>query len=244
MARRGLGPVDEEEEDADAVEAGGGSGDENRGMAEPAGDEGGDGAPLGDDGHAEAAAAEGEEAAPGEEEPNVTPEEQAAYEQFIDHGRQLLYDAKALPTVQKAVMADANRPEGAPPEGLASSIITVTQRIVAGAEKSGNQIAPDVIHHAGMALVEDLADFSSEKGWHDYSAEEIEAGMMRYTELLGPMMEGRIDPEQKAAELQQLVDADAKGELASQFPGLAERYGPSVDTGGDTEEEAVDEEYA
>jgi hypothetical protein len=155
-----------------------------------------------------------------EEQPNVSEEEQAAYESFVNNALLLIYDKKSKDSVQQGLAGGDN-----PVAGLANTAAMVVARVEESAEEGGQELPDGVVLHAGMEILSDLANLAGEAGIHDFTDEEIEAAtyqaMDRYREIRGD----KIDGEKYAAEFEQLKQADASGELDQQFPELAQRYG-------------------
>lgn len=197
-------------------------------------------APQGND---EAAAAADEEAASEDapedddgEQPNVSPEEQAQYDQFTDRGRSLLYDKRTIPQLENQLKADANRPEGAPPEGLASSVVNVVMRLQDDAKQNGVKLSKDVVYHGGMELIDDVADYAERKGIATYSPEDIEKAYLRALELY-QSGGGEIDQKAAAHDMNALVEADKAGETESLFPGVAAHFGGQTESAEPAPEE-------
>lgn len=100
--------------------------------------------------------------------PAATPEEQAAYDQFVKNGMTLIYDKKALPALVKSL--DGN---GKPQEGMINTLGGVVQRLVGSAKQAGTSLTPNVVLHGAGELLEQLADFSAQSGGHKYSDDEL-----------------------------------------------------------------------
>lgn len=241
MPRRGLGPTmpDEEEDGEERIPADAGSvGDMAASDAVDAMDAGqneGDGDVAAAGGDEEIAAGSGN-GGEGDEQPNVTAEDQKAYEDLIDRGRSLLYDKRSLPKLTQQLKADEQRSDGAPPEGLSAAVFAAMQRIHQSAQQAGVSIDAETGLQAGIALVEDLADFADDRGIVYYDAAAIEAGIMRFTDLYQGLAGASVDKDAAAETMSKLVAADQSGELASSMPGLAEHYGAAA-TDGEPEEE-------
>ncbi len=167
-----------------------------------------------------------------QEETNVTPEEQAQYDEFVDKGYQLLYGKTTFQQMVQRATAG-----GDPIEGLASVVVLVVRRLEETASGAGKKISPDVMFHGGTELLEDFADTLSKAGMHDYTAEEIEGALYRamdiYREQTG-QAGGEVKPE-VAADWQALQQADRTGEIDRIFPGLKEKFAgkaPAPSQGG------------
>src|SRR5690625_2194710 len=98
------------------------------------------------------AQAEPPASSPDEEEPNVSPAEQAQYDHFVEHALSLIYDERSLPQVIRSLGG-----HGDPIEGLATTAIMVITRLedIAGGHGA---IDGDILFHGGVEIIEDLAD--------------------------------------------------------------------------------------
>lgn len=113
-------------------------------------------------------AAAGPTAAPAGK-PVASPEDQAAYDQFVKNGMRLMYDKKALPSIMKSLDG-----AGDPVQGMANTIAMLVARIVGSAKQSGKELSPNVILHGAGELLEQLADFSEQSGGHKYTDDELQ----------------------------------------------------------------------
>ncbi len=87
----------------------------------------------------------------GEEQPNVTPEEQQAYDAFVNNALTVISDEKSLPSIVQSLKGDGN-----PVDGLANTAVAVVVWVQDSAEQAGQALAPDVVFQAG--------------NWHDLGA--------------------------------------------------------------------------
>lgn len=117
-----------------------------------------------------------EDDAGGEEQ--ATPEEQAQYEQIIDNGLKLIYDKQSMPGVVEALGGD-----GDPIDGLATVAAGVLGQLERSATEAGKPLDPVVLYHAGIALLEDLADLAGRAGVHTYTEEEAGQALERMGEV-------------------------------------------------------------
>lgn len=151
------------------------------------------------------------------EAPNVSPEEQAQYDQFMDQAFRLAYDKRTFPTVMGRI---AKAPD--PVEGLAAATAMLVSRLKDGAARQSVPLSPDVLYHGGAALLEDLADTAAKAGIHDFTPDEVEGALYRCLDLYRSMEGG--DPAGKQAvaqDWQALVQADRTGSLDQVLPGLS-----------------------
>jgi len=165
-----------------------------------------------------------------DDQPNVTPEEQSQYEQFVDRGYQAIYSPKSMPGVLQRLKG----PEGSDPvDNLANTAAMVVLSLEDSARKAGVAIDEAVLLHGGTELLEDLGGLAGEAGIHDYSEQDLEAAMYRGLDTYREMRQaqGGIDQQRYAAEFQQLQQADQAGQLGGMLPpGTVERF---ASRGGD-----------
>ena len=157
----------------------------------------------------------------GEEQPNVSPEEQKLYDQFVDNALSVIYDDKSLPSIIESLKGDGN-----PVDGLANTAVGVVIRVQDSAEKAGQEIPPDVVFHAGTEILEDLAELAGKAGVHEFTPEEIEGAAFQAMDLYREM-KGRDGGEgrpQIMEDFNQIVALDQAGRLDEVAPGLTERF--------------------
>ena len=157
----------------------------------------------------------------GEGQPNVSPEEQAIYDTFVDNAFSAIYDEKALPQVLKSLEGD-----GDPIDGLANTAVTTIIRVQDSAENAGQQLTSDVVFHAGAEILEDLADLAEKAGIHTYTTDELEGATFKamdiYRETKG--VDGGTQP-QIVEDFKQIVELDKAGRMDEVAPGLTENFG-------------------
>lgn len=176
----------------------------------------------------------------GDEQPNVTPEEQAVYDKFMDNGLNLIYPqgegeqaqvspavlddlaGKADPEAQQ-MFADAQPPlQNTPVDNLASATVQIVLMLEASAEQSGAQIPDEIIFHAGKDLLEELGEVSEAAGIHDFSEEELEGAFYRALDLYR-ISSPRVDQQSLSQEFQEIQRADQDGSLSQLLPGIDQR---------------------
>lgn len=161
----------------------------------------------------------------GEQASNVTPEEQAQYDEFVNNAYRIFYSEKTFPEFMARMRAAA---EQDPVEGLAATTVKVVVRVEESARRNGKDISDDVVFHAGVEIMESLADTAAKAGIHEYDAKEVEAASLRamdmYRVTAGQM--GLIDPEQAKRRFSELQQADKAGQLDNILPKEAiDKYG-------------------
>lgn len=157
----------------------------------------------------------------GEEEGgNVSPEEQAQYDEFVNNAYKLLYSEKTMPAVIDRIKSS---PE--PVEAVANIAASTVVRLEDSAVKAGKPISNDVLFQGGREIVEDLADMASEAGIHDFTDEEMEATWYQALDLYREMSKGKSGEMQQAAmqDVEALKQAEASGQLEQMLPGLSGR---------------------
>ena len=157
----------------------------------------------------------------GEEQPNVSPEEQAQYDRFVDNAFSAIYDDKSLPQIIESLRGDGN-----PVDGLANTAVSVVVRVQDSAEKAGQEISPDVVFHAGTEILEDLAGLAEKAGVHEFTTEEIEGAAFQAMDLYREMKgrDGGAGRPQIVEDFNQIVALDQAGRLDEVAPGLTERF--------------------
>lgn len=158
------------------------------------------------------------EAPPGEEESNVSPEEQAEYEQFVTNGMQLMYSEELMDQILQNIEGKGN-----PVEGLATSAAMLVMRLEDSAEEQDREISPDVKFHGGSELLEQMAELAQEAGIHEYSDEEIESAyyLALDTYRATRQEQGKLDMDEINQDMEQLVQADQQGRLDELVPGAS-----------------------
>ncbi|CAO3403520.1 hypothetical protein [Azospirillum palustre] len=151
------------------------------------------------------------------EQPNVSPEEQAEYDRFIDQAFRLVYDEKSFPAILKRLTATPD-----PVEGLAAVVVMVVSRLKDSAQQQGVEISPDVLFHGGSELLEDIADTAAKAGIHQYTDQELEKALYRALDLYRAM-DQRAGGDRQAfqQDWDALVQADRQGRLGDLVPQLA-----------------------
>ncbi|KKM20874.1 hypothetical protein LCGC14_1641120 [marine sediment metagenome] len=165
----------------------------------------------------------------GEEQPNVSPEEQAQYDQFVDNAFSVIYDDKSLPQIIESLKGDGN-----PVDGLANTAVTVVVRVQDSAEKAGQALPPDVVFHAGTEILEDLAELAAKAGVHEFTPEEVEGAAFQAMDIYREMKgrDGGAERPQIVEDFNQIVALDQAGKIDEVAPGLTERFGGGAQAAG------------
>lgn len=173
--------------------------------------------PMRSDGMAADAPRRGNERPSGGDQPNVSPEEQAQYDQFVNKGFEVIYDKRTLPQVLDTLKGGDD-----PQAGLANATAMVVMRLEDSAKQAGKPIPPDVVFHGGVEILEDLANLASEAGIHDFSEEEIEGALYQALDVYRStrQKQGELDEGAIKQDFSEIVEADRQGRLGEMVPGL------------------------
>lgn len=158
-----------------------------------------------------------------EQDANVTPEEQQAYNEFVGNAYKILYSEKTFPEfiarLRKAAEQD-------PVEGLSSVTVMAIIRVQESARRNGKMIDPVVVFHAGSEILAAIADTAAKAGIHEYDEKEIEAASLRAMDKYVAVANeaGLIDKQRAIFDYQSMLQADKEGKLDEMFPGVEEKY--------------------
>ena len=143
-------------------------------------------------------------------ETNVTPEEQAVYDKFVDNGRVMIFEDKMAAQILKQI-----RDEEMPSKGLASVIVSLVMRLKDSAGENGAEIDSSILMHGGLELMENIAELSAVAGVHKFSEKEIESALYQAMDLYGTIEHeaGTVNKEALAEDVNMLQQADRSGEL-------------------------------
>lgn len=154
-----------------------------------------------------------------EDQTNVSPEEQAQYDEFVTNGMQLIYNKDGIGQLLQAVAGDGN-----PIEGLAHAMVTIVTRLEDSARDQGKEISGDVKYHGSVELLEQVAELASAAGIHDFTEEEMESAMFMALDLYRAKREqdGTLPVGELQEDMNELVAADQQGRLEELLPGVSE----------------------
>lgn len=174
---------------------------------------GGGGAPMPGDPNAMAGPAGGED------DSNVSPEEQAQYDQWVTNGMQLMYSEQVMPQILETVAGG-----GDPIQGLANAVAMITIRLEDSAGDASAEISGDVKFHAATEFAEQLAELGEAAGIHQYSEEDIEAAFLLALDIYrsARQEEGRLPVDEISQDMQELVAAEQQGRIEDVLPGITE----------------------
>lgn len=153
------------------------------------------------------------------QQPNVSPEEQAEYDEFVNNALNLIYDEKTKDRVIERLGATDD-----PVDDLANTVAVTVMGLQDSAERSGRKISDDVLFHGGIEILEDLANLAEKAGIHSFSEDELEAATYRALDTYREMatQAGKIDPEALKQEFGSILQADKQGALEQVLPGIGQ----------------------
>ena len=146
--------------------------------------------------------------AEGESQPNVTPEEQGAYDRFVDNGLSLIYDKKSFPMILRGLAGTKD-----PVDSLANTAAMVVMRLNDSARKAGTKIDDAILLHGTAELVEDLAGTAEKAKIHTFTQDELNAANTRTLDMLRQMMSrtGALDQNAMMADFKAMAQAEQQG---------------------------------
>jgi hypothetical protein len=164
-----------------------------------------------------------------EEQPNVSEDEQAAYDQFVGNALMLIYDEKSMPSVVKMLEGNGN-----PKEGLAGAAVSIVQRLHESATNAGREIPGDVMLHGGLQIVEELAELQADAGIAKLAAGEVEGAYYRALDMYREHLQktGAIDQQALEQDMVTMANADKAGRLDEVVPGASEAAARYQQQGG------------
>ena len=157
-----------------------------------------------------------------DESVNVSPEEQAQYDEFVTNAMTIMYEPEIASALVDRIQFDED-----PVSGLTDAVVMVINKLQTSAEESGLVLDSDVVQHGALEVIEQLADMIEQLGGHAYSQKELEAATIRafdtYREQL--QSQGKLDPQSMEDDLMTLIDAENAGVLDQVLPGLPSTAG-------------------
>lgn len=132
-------------------------------------------------------------------------------------------DPNAAPGAPDQV--DPNAGGGDPVEGLAQATAMVVGRVAGAAEKSGIQLSPAVVLHAGTQVFEDLANLSKMTGAKDYTQDQnaFHKAYYRAIDIYRTMLQGagEVNQDSAKADFSKMQAMDQRGQIEPMFMQLA-----------------------
>jgi hypothetical protein len=162
-------------------------------------------------------------------EPNVTEEEQAAYEAFVGNIGKLLYDRASMPAIVQSLQNAGPHPVSALSQTAASIIMRVED---SAEEEVGEQVDPEILLNAGRETVGALAEMAETIGVHQFADDELESAFLGAVDIYraARQKQGKItDTGPFQQDLMRLKSADDAGALETEYPEIAQ-YGKHIQT--------------
>lgn len=171
------------------------------------------------------------------QQPNVSPEEQAAYDQFVNNALEIIYPADQRGQMSKSVVAHLQgkfepqlqqmlaqvQPQvdpGNPVDTIGATAALIGLFLDASAHQAGKDIPDEVIFHAGREVVEVLGNDGEKFAGFNLDDKQIEQAFYRAADIFR-QVSPRADQQQLAGEFEQIVQADKDGQLQQVMPGAA-----------------------
>lgn len=150
--------------------------------------------------------------------PNVSPEEQAQYDQFVGQAMNMMYDEKITPTIVKS-LSNAESPA----EGLGRTLAMIVMRVEDAAQDQGVSFSGDVMLHGAEELLEQLVEIGEAAGLKDYTPEEMESALYLGLDTYRAtrQQQGRLPVDEISQDFDALLAADQSGDVDSIVPGLS-----------------------
>jgi cellobiose-specific phosphotransferase system component IIA len=176
----------------------------------------------------------------GEEDSNVSPEEQAQYTEFEENYMRLIYDGEQVrpellealeaardggeDKMETAVQGNAPSPAVAT---LAQTAVHIVGRIDDAAAEAQRPISDDVLFHGAVAVIEELAEVAEAAGIYDYSEQEMSGALTVAVDMYREkaIQSGRTDENTLTSEWDRLIAADKEGRADEVAPGIMEAGG-------------------
>lgn len=168
------------------------------------------------------------------EQPNVTPEEQAQYDAFVNNGLKVIYgsDEEGGEPGARPDILNRLKESSDPLENLANTTVWLVTMLETSAEKGGNQLDDSVVMHGGKAILEELAEVSEAANIHDFTEEEMEGAWYRGLDLYRETatQDGRVDPDALKEQFGEIQRADEQGRMGDVLPQLGTEAGGKTPT--------------
>lgn len=165
------------------------------------------------------------------QQPNASPEEQAAYDAAVKNGYALIYgeDGSVRPEILKALQAGSDPSkdkEGDEKFGekmaLAQTAVSIVGQLDDSSTKAGATISDEVLAHVGQAIVEDLAQVMEGAKIADLSEEDITGAFYLALDMYRDkaIANGRTDEQTLKGQFGEIEQASQQGRLGDVVPGL------------------------
>lgn len=179
----------------------------------------------------------------GGDQPNVSPEEQAAYDEFVTNGMHLIYQGDHVaPAVLAQLKGDWKGVEPSlgqipddstpldpksPTDNLAVATVALVLALEASAAHSNAKVDGSVLFHGGAELMEQLADIAQAAKIHDFTDDEMTGAANRAALLYG-VSSKTMDKQEALAEFDHFLktQGDSLGQSLSSMEGQGQQEQP------------------
>lgn len=157
----------------------------------------------------------------------ASPEEQEMFDRFVTRGMEMIYDDRMFPKVVDMLDGGAGEEdeEGDPDTGLAMTAEMVVSKVQDMAEQAGQKLPGDVLFHAGLDIIEELAEVSRRAKIKDYSQDPdaLERATFKALDLYREKAQksGKLDQGVAKQDLDTLMQMDSNGQLNKTMRDLA-----------------------
>lgn len=154
-----------------------------------------------------------------DEESNVTPEEQADYDEFVTNGMKVMYSKDRIKKFLQSIEGGGNAVKG-----LANAVSILVMRLEDDAKNNGKEFSGDVMIHAAQELMEQMAELAEAAGIHTFTEEEMESAFYlaldRYRSTR--QQAGTLPVDEIKQDVDELRVAEQQGRLEEIAPGITE----------------------
>ena len=176
----------------------------------------------GGDGHGSGAAPVGftDGAMPEDDTPNVTPEEQKQYDEFVQNAMRIIYTEDGK--VQEEVMARMGTGDK-PIDTMAQTLTWLVMLVEQDATRNGVALSDDVLMHASGELLGQLVEVSEAAGLHEFKEAELQGAWYQALDMYREANSdegGRINTDDASAAFAALNEADMEGRADEIIPGF------------------------
>ena len=177
-----------------------------------------------------------------DETPNVDPEEQQQYDQFVTNAMELMYgdDDKVEPQVLQR-LSTGNKPI----DVLAQTTVWLVMLVEQDATRNNVNITDDVVFHAGREIMEQLIEIAEAAEIHTFKEAEIQGAWYQALDMYREANSdegGRFNPEEAAAAFEALNEADKEGRADEVLPGFEQNSERAISRAMADQNEVEEEE--
>lgn len=150
---------------------------------------------------------------PPEEDPNVSPDEQAIYDTVVNNALSFIHGEESSQSVMN-ILNDKSVP---PEQSIGKVVAQIAKALQQSAEASGQEIPGDVLFHAGAEIAEEVVSLAVDAGivGEDQAEDILQKGFMTAVDMFGQasLEDGSITPEKmEQAKTQMAIGQQAENE--------------------------------